>query len=136
MAKTIGDYVKIGGRTWNVKVKEISESFNILDTENAGRVINKGAMTLDRIGTFFGHKVTFFRDKASISEYDELFMYLATPRNTGVTVDLVHGQGTLQYNAYVASGERKIKKINVDSGLVEWGEFSVTFTPMEAQVTP
>ena len=136
MAKTIADYVKIGGKSWNVRILEITENFNIMDTENAGRVIHKGRMTLDRIGTFYGHKVTFARDKATISEFDDLFAYLAYPRNNGIAVELVHGQNTIAYEAYVSTGERKLKKIDVNEQVVYWETFQANFIPMEAQVTP
>ena len=136
MAKTFGDYVKIGSRVWNVRIIEITESFNILDTENAGRVIEKGRMALDRIGTFYGHKITFARDKASIAEYDELFNYLARPRNNGIPVTMVHGQDTINYEAYVSAGERKLKRIRLQDEVVEWETFQANFIPMEAQETP
>lgn len=130
------DYVKIGGRVWNVRVIEIEESFNIMDTENAGRVIKEGKMQLDRIGTFYGHKITFARDGATLSEYDELFNYLAVPRNDGIDVELVHDQTTIQYLAYVSSGSRKAKKIDTKNNKVYWDTFSANFIAMKAQVTP
>lgn len=130
------DYVKIGGKVWNVRIIEITESFNIMDTENAGRVIANGAMTLDRIGTFWGHKVTFARDKATVTEFDNLFSYLAYPRNGGIPVEMVHGQSTIAYEAYVASGERKLKRIDTKNGVVYWDTFSANFISMKAQVTP
>lgn len=130
------DYVKIGGRAWNVRIVEMSENFNIMDTENAGRVIAEGAMQLDRIGTFYGHKVTFAKDKATITEYDDLFVYLSKPRNDGILVDMAHGQSTIQYRAYVSSGERKVKRVDTVNGNVYWDTFSVNFIPMKAQVKP
>ncbi len=130
------DYIKIGGRTWNVRVLEIERNFNIMDTENAGRVISEGAMTLDRIGTFYGHKVTFTRGSATVSEYDELWDYLSVPRNSGISVDIVYNQKTLKYNAYVSSGTQKLKKIDTGNGIVYWDTFSVNFIPMKAQVVP
>lgn len=130
------DYVKIGGKVWNVKVVDLERNFNIMDTENAGRVILKGAMTLDRIGTFYGHKITFARDKATVNEYDRLWDYLSQPRNSGIPVDIVYNQNTIQYNAYVSSGSQKLKHIDTRSGTVYWDTFSANFIPMEAQVTP
>lgn len=132
----LGDYVKIGGREWNVKILEVTENFNIMDTENAGRVIKDGAMTLDRIGAFWGHKITFAKDGASNSEFDDLFSYLAYPRNSGIPVKLVHHQGAIEYDAYVSSGERKLRRINLKDEVVEWETFSANFIPMKAQVTP
>ena len=131
------EYVKIGGRTWNVRILEITEDFNILDTENAGRVIAKGAMTLDRIGTFYSHKVTFAKSSFdNPKEFDDLWMYLSVPRNTGILVELVHNQSALKYYAYTATGSRKLGWINKRNEVVNWENFSCTFTPMEAQVIP
>lgn len=130
------DWVKIGGKVWNVKVVELERNFNIMDTENAGRVIAQGAMTLDRIGTFYGHKITFARDKATISEYDRLWEYLSQPRNSGIPVEIVYNQETIGYDAYVASGTQKLKRIDTGSGVVYWDTFSANFIAMKAQVTP
>lgn len=129
------DVVKIGGKKWGVRVLSIEENFNILDTDNAGRVIQEGAMTLDRIGTFYGHKVTFARSTATIDEYDKLFNYLAYPRNDGIQIEIVHDQTTINYRAYIASGSRKLQKIESD-GTVYWDSMSISFVPMKAQVTP
>lgn len=131
------EYIRIGGKVWNVRILEVKESFNILDTENGGRVISEGEMTLDRIGTFYGHTVTF--GKADIdhrSEFDDLFIYLSLPRNTGIDVELVHNQSTIAYKAYTSTGERKIGWIDRDNNIVNWLNFSCNLIPMKAQVTP
>ena len=48
------EYVKIGGKVWDVLVTEITESFSILYSENTGRTMSQGAgITLDPLGTFF-----------------------------------------------------------------------------------
>lgn len=131
------DYVKIGGRSYDVLVKEISENFNILYSENTGRTASIGSkITLDPYGTFIGHKITFARKKGFEEEYDELFDYILTPRYDGIRVEIVHGQSTLTYDAYISNGERSVKRIDAKTGLVTWGEFSVNIVPMRAQVIP
>lgn len=129
------DYIKIGNRVWNVGIIELSRNFNITDTDQAGRVIADGTMVLDRIGTFYGHTIKFTRGSASVSEYDELWEYLSQPRNTGIPVDIVYGQSTLKYDAYVSSGEQRIKRINIKEGVIYWDTFECNFIPMKAQVT-
>ena len=129
------DYVKIGGKVFDVLVKEISENFNILYSENTGRTTS-GAMTLDPIGTFIGHRITFSRKRGKEQEYDDLFNYILTPRYDGIRVEIVHGQATLSYDAYISNGERPVKRIDEKTGLVHWGELSVYIVPMKAQVTP
>lgn len=131
------DYVKIGGRSYDVLVKEISENFNILYSENTGRTASLGAkMTLDPLGTFIGHRITFSRKRGKEREYDELFDYVSVPRYDGIRVEIVHNQKTLSYDAYISNGERSVKHIDEKTGLVHWGEFSVNIVPMKAQVTP
>ncbi len=131
------DYVKIGGKAYDVLVIELSENFNILYSENTGRTISTGArMTLDPLGTFIGHKITFKRKQGREAEYDKLFDYVSKPRYDGIPVEIVHNQTTISYDAYISQGERALKKIDVNSGVVYWDTFSVNIIPMEAQIVP
>ena len=131
------EYVKIGGKVYDVLVAELSENFNILYSENTGRTISAGArMTLDPLGTFIGHKITFRRKRGREAEYDELFDYVSKPRYDGIPVELVHNQTTISYDAYISQGERALKRIDPNSGVVYWDQFSVNIVPMEAQIVP
>jgi hypothetical protein len=131
------DLVKIGGRAYDVLVTEISENFNILYSENTGRTMSAGArMSLDPLGTFYGHKITFKRRNGKEREYDELYEYLSVPRFDGIPVEIVHSQTTISYEAYVSNGERSVKRVDPSTGVVYWDSFSVNIIPMEAQVTP
>lgn len=131
------DYVKIGGKAYDVLVTEISENFNILYSENTGRTMSVGArMTLDPLGTFFGHKVTFQRKQGKEAEYDALLDYVSRPRFDGVPVEIVHNQTVLKYDAYISNGERALKRIDLKTGTVYWGELTLNIVPMEAQITP
>ena len=131
------DYCKIGGRNYDVIVKSIEESFTILYTENTGRTLGEGArMTLDPLGTFFSHRVTFKRSKDNNEEFDRLYDFLSKPRYDGFPVEIVHNQETIKYDAYVSQGTRVLQKIARDFLKVFWGELSVNFIAMEAQVLP
>lgn len=131
------DYVKIGGRAYDVLVTELRENFNILYSENTGRTMADGAeMSLDPIGTFFGHKVTFARKKYHEREFDELYDYVSKPRYDGIYVEIVHNQETIGYNAYVSNGERALKRIDTKTGKVYWDVLSLNIVPMKAQVLP
>lgn len=131
------DYVKIGGKVWKVIVLDVSESFSILYSENTGRTMSLGAgMTLDPLGTFFNHTVTFARKPNEVDEFDKLYDFLSIPRYDGIDVDIVHNQETLKYKAYVSQGERKLTKIDLTTDTVYWDTFTAEFIAMEAQVLP
>lgn len=131
------EYVKIGGKVWDVLVTEISESFSILYSENTGRTMSQGAgMTLDPLGTFFNHKVTFQRKQGFEKQYDDLFDFVSIPRYDGIDVEIVHNQTTLKYKAYISQGERALKRIDTKTGKVYWDKFSLNIVPMSAQVLP
>lgn len=131
------DYVKIGGKVWDVIVTEVTENFNILYSENTGRTMSVGArMTLDPLGCFIGHKIIFQRKQGYEIEYDRLFDYVSRPRYDGISVEIVHNQTTLAYDAYISQGERLLKRIDSKNNKVYWDAFSLNIVPMEAQVLP
>lgn len=131
------EWVKIGNREFRAIVEEVSESFNILYSENTGRTLEVGApMTLDPLGTFFGHKITFRRKQGFEKDYDNLFNYVSVPRYDGVPVTLPHGQATISYTAYISQGERSLKRIDERTGEVYWDKFTLNIVPMKAQVLP
>ena len=101
------DFFKIDGKSYKVLVTAIEESFNILYSENTGRTMSQGArMVLDPLGVFFGHKVTVKRRQGHEAEFDALYDYVSIPRYNGVSVEIVHNQTTLKYDAYISNGTR------------------------------
>ena len=128
------DLVKIDGNVYNVCVLSIEETFNVLDSENSGRSIAAcGRMIREIIGTFVGHKVTFRRRGSNLVTYDNLFAKLMRPQESH-SVEIVHNQTTIKYNAYVSTGVRKVER--VEGSKVLWGELEVEFVPMEAYLKP
>ncbi len=130
------DFLKIDGRSYKVLVTAIEESFNILYSENTGRTMSQGArMVLDPLGTFFGHKVTVQRKQGYEKEFDALYDYVSRPRYDGISVEIVHDQTTIKYDAYISNGNRSLKTITKED-VVKWGELQLNIVPMEAQVIP
>lgn len=131
------DYCVIGGTSYDVIVTGIEESFTVLYGPNSGRTLGEGApMNLEPIGTFFSHKVTFRRSKDNVEEFDRLYDYLTKPRYSGIDVDIVHNQDTLQYKAYISQGNRVLQRISRKLSKVFWGELSINFVSIKAQRLP
>lgn len=130
-------YVKINGVSFDVDVaiSNIEETFNVLDGENAGRVMS-GRMIRDIIGTYIGHKVTFFNGKSQ-EDFDALWNYLVEHSvDDYVTLEAADGQSTISYEAYYTSGTRRLSEGAVSDGTNRWDELEVSFVPMDAQVKP
>ncbi|MBO5854367.1 MAG: hypothetical protein J6Q61_06490 [Bacteroidales bacterium] len=131
------NYCVIGGKAYDVIVTAIEESFTILFSDNTGRNSGIGAsMTLDPIGTFFSHKITFKRSKENVEEFDALYNYLTRPRYDGIDIEIVHNQTTIKYKCYVSQGTRELQRIVQKIKKVLWGELTINFVPMEAQIIP
>ena len=131
------DYVKIGGKSFDVIVTDIERNFEILQSSNAGATLAPGAReTLDPLGTRIGHKITFKRKPGYEKEFDELWDFVIQPRFDGVWVDIVYNQDTLNYEARFTSGSQQLKKIDPVTKKVYWGELVLDIVPIEAQVKP
>lgn len=129
------NYCKINGQSFDVTVaiSAVEETFSVLDGENAGRVMS-GRMIRDIIGTYIGHKLTFFNGKSN-EDFDALWNYLISHSvDDYVTLDASDGQSSISYQAYYTSGTRKLR--SVLGGVNYWDELEVNFIPMDAQVRP
>lgn len=131
------DYFKLDGKSYDVLVIAIEESFNILYSENTGRTMSPTAkMILDPIGTFYTHRVTVRKRKGFEKEYDELYDYISTPRYDGIHVEIAHNQTTTEYDAYISNGTRPVKSIDAKAGITHWGDLTINIIPMEAKEIP
>ena len=98
--------------------------------------MDSAKMTLDPLGTFYGHKITFRKKIGYEREFDDLFEYVSSPRTEGIDVEIVHNQSTLKYKAYISNGTRQLKKIDINQEKVYWGDLTLNIVPIEAQVLP
>ena len=129
-------YIKLNGVTFDadVAISKYTRYFNVLDGDNAGRVMT-GRMVRDVIGTYLGHKVTVFRRGDNHKGLDDFWDYLYTHSvDDSVQLEAADGQTTISYEAYYTSATQDIEK--VENGVNYWGEIEVNFIPMDAQVTP
>lgn len=129
-------YIKLNGIEFDadVAISSYNRSFNVLDGENAGRVLT-GRMVRDIIGTYIGHKIKVFRRGNNYKGLDDFWDYLiAHSVDDSVMLEAADGQTTIAYEAYYTSGTQDIQK--VENGVNYWGEIEINFIPMDAQVRP
>lgn len=129
-------YIKLNGIEFDAKVaiSAYNRNFNVLDGENAGRVLS-GRMVRDIIGTYIGHKVKVFRRGDNYKGLDDFWDYLvAHSVDDSVMLEAADSQTTIAYEAYYTSGSQDIEK--VENGVNYWGEIEINFIPIDAQVKP
>lgn len=129
-------YIKLNGIEFDadVAISSYNRNFNVLDGENAGRVMT-GRMVRDIIGTYIGHKLTVFRRGDNYAGLDSFWDYLVEHSvDNSVMLEAADGQKTLSYEAYYTSASQDIEM--VEDGVNYWGQIEINFIPMEAQVVP
>lgn len=129
-------YIKLNGKVFDadVAISKYNRYFNVLDGENAGRVMT-GRMVRDVIGSYLGHKITVFRRGDNYAGLDEFWEYLFQHSvDDSVMLEAADGQTTISYEAYYTSASQDIEK--AEDGVNYWGEIKVNFIPMDAQVKP
>ena len=130
------NYIKINGKVFDaqVAISKYNRNFNVLDGDNAGRVMT-GRMIRDVIGIYLGHKITVFRRGDNYKGIDEFWNYLYEHSvDDSVMLEAADGQTTISYEAYYTSASQDIEK--VEGGVNYWGEIQVNFVPMDAQLRP
>ena len=130
------NYIKLNGISFDadVAISKYNRNFNVLDGENAGRVMT-GRMGRDIIGTYLGHKLTVFRRGDNYKGLDDFWDYLYKHSvDDFVMLEAADGQTTIAYEAYYTSASQDLEK--GDGGVNYWGEIEVNFVPMDAQLRP
>lgn len=126
--------ISIDGRRYNAAITSLKRIHDITDGENAGRTKPPLAeMIRDVVGTFISYTATFEVTSGDISEYDDMILTLLQPKDY-IPITMPYGQGSLTFDAYVTKVEDEL--INNIGGKRRWGNCTVTFAPMRAQIRP
>lgn len=126
----------IDGVNLRLWVTELTRKFAVTDSENSGRVKSL-LMYRDIIGTFYNYSLSVEPDSRYPEDYDTFFQIVSSPEEKHRVI-FPYGQETLEFNAYVTSGEDK-PKINKDAPEKkqnEWYGLSIDFIAMEPQRRP
>lgn len=129
-------YIKLNGIEFDadVAISAYNRNFNVVDGENAGRVMT-GRMTRDVIGTYIGHKMTVFRRGDNYAGLDRFWDYLVEHSvDDYVTLEAADGQTSISYDAYYTSASQDMEIVS--GGVNYWGAIEINFIPMDAQVRP
>lgn len=123
----------IDGLNLRLWVTSLKRKFAVTDSENSGRV-QSAEMYRDVIGTFYNYTVTVEPDKSNRADYDTFYEMISAPTPSHSLI-FPYGQDTLEFKAYVTSGEDNLKKTRDAYGneLNIWSGLSVDFVAMAPQ---
>ena len=99
----------IDGVDLRVWVTGLKRSFAVTDSEHSGRLQNY-EMFRDVIGTFYNYTLTVEPDSKYREDYDTLYDIITAPTPFHA-MTFPYGQQTLEFTAYVTSGDDDIKPI-------------------------
>lgn len=123
----------IDGNTYpSVLVASLKRNFQVLDGENAGRVLS-GDMVRDIIGTYYNYTLEVYAAEASLAEYDSLYELISAPDNSHEII-VPYAQGTMAFDAYVTAGQDELIDGTCDRN--KWGNLSFNFIAMSPKRVP
>lgn len=124
---------KVNGVEYDVHVPEsgITRKFSVTDTDNAGRAIN-GDMIRDIIGTFYNYTIEIYPKPENPQDYYKLYNLLSAPVEY-YELEVPYNAGWLVYNAYITSGEDKLRTMKNGN---KWKGVSINFISMTPQWRP
>lgn len=125
--------LKIDGKSYDSVIVAIEETFNVVEGDNSGLSLFRNREIRDIHGIKIGHTITVAPDNDP-EAFDELCEYLFGTIRDYVTIEAVHGQQTITYEAAYNTGARRVAYIDDRADIVGWSELTIAFRPMECQV--
>lgn len=123
--------IKINGVEYDVYDTKLTRSFQILDGENVGRLMN-GKMERDIIGTYYNY--TWEIAPKNYEQYDELYELLSAPKDSYM-IEVPYGRnGRKVFEAYVTSGQDEL--LSEYDGQYYWSGMTIQFTAMNPERVP
>lgn len=126
--------LKIDGESYDALVTAIEETFEVIEGSNSGIALYRQREIRDLAGIKIGHRVTFAAGDDP-EAFDRLVAYLFGSLREYVTIEAVHDQDVISYEAAYNTGSRRVRNIDDENDVVYWDELTVEFRPMETQVS-
>lgn len=127
--------VKIDGVSYDVLVTAIQETFEVVEGDNSGIAQHRNREIRDITGVKIGHTITFAPDNDP-ELLDTLCEYLFGSIRESVTIEVLHNQSTIAYEAAYNTASRAVSHIDDNSNKVYWNELTIAFRPIENHINP
>ena len=130
------DLLKINGVVYDVLITAIEEVPEVIEGRNSGTALYRQRDIRDIAGIKYAHKITFSPNDEAPELFDQLYSYLFDNIRESVTLEVVHGQTTLNYEARYSTGARRVAYIDDAREFVGWDDLTVEFRSIETVINP
>lgn len=113
-------------------VMDLERLFNVLDTENTGRLRN-GDIDRDIIGTYYNYSFNIDQDDKNPKHYDDFYDIISAPERAH-NIIVPYGQTEMEFEAYVTNGKDRLKAMLENEN--RWGDLSFNFIAKMPQRRP
>lgn len=135
MARNGNGVFTIDGMNLRLWVNSLKRSFQVLDTDNSGR-LQAFRMHRDIAGTFYNYTLEIDPEKSNRADYDTFYEIISAPVESHIMI-FPYGQETIEIEAYVTNGEDSLKMEETEDGHInKWSGLSLNFIAMEPQRRP
>lgn len=110
----------------------LTRKFNKLSDSSSGRT-QDGSMHINLIGTYFNYTLTLRRPPTcSMADWDKVWN-IVSYNEPWTQITMPYNQGTITYDAYITSGEQKLRYIK--NGKTYWDSIDLEFIAKEPILT-
>lgn len=128
------DLVKIDGVVYDVLVTALEGKAEKVQGGNSGTALYRQREIQDIYGIKLYHTITFSPSDENPELFDALYSYLFDNVRESVTLEVVHGQTTVAYEATYTTGGRRVAYINDKADFVGWDDLTVEFRSIETVI--
>lgn len=124
----------LDGVAYRVKILSLKRSFQVVDTDFSGRVIEAGQMYRDIIGTFYNYQLKVAPSSIAPQDYDAFYEAISSPQESHL-LTLPYGRDqVLTQRMYVTSGEDTL--LRQERGKNLWDGLTVNYVGTRAVRVP
>lgn len=124
----------LDGVAYRLHVVSLKRSFQILDTDHSGRVIEAGQMYRDIVGTFYNYELKLAPIAGAEADYHAFYEVISSPAESHLLTLPYGREGTLTQRMYVTSGTDEL--VRQENGKNLWNGMTVKYVATRACRVP
>ncbi len=124
----------LDGVAYDLQIVSLKRSFQVLDTDYSGRVIEAGQMYRDVVGTFYNYELKVKPSNRAPRDYDAFYQAISSPQESHI-ITLPYGrEGAITQKMYVTAGKDDL--VRQENGKNFWDGLTISYVATRAARVP